>query len=1546
MPSQTVILNAAGLVTSPNELSREDGALIEASNVVIRRDGIIEQRRGFNLYGSELPLINERVKQLATYKNRILRHYSDKLAFDSNGTGAFLDFAGSINETEGGLRIKLVESNGNLYFTTSDGIKKLSARNADDFTVSNGFITSAGAVKAVDVSGQIIYTPNSQSAFLPQDAAVAYRIVWAYRDINANLILGAPSQRAVVGNSMIELLIRDFTRLLSALDGLQNTPLTSARINDKNYVQTLGLTLNASPSDLRINLIALASKLDNDIFLADQGAVAPLQIGSASIASGICTITFSSGNPTQYLIPGSNIFLSGFAPATGTLNGAQEITTVNATTLTFNTTATGVVVVSSGQIRYNEFRSLTTPSVPSLPATNDELVEQQNYISEILQVMSLTPSTIISAADKVVTDELDVTTTVTVSLNITIPDGINPNYFYQVYRSSVSQATGAGSFEDVVPSDELQLVYEEFPTATELVNRQITIEDVTPDAFRGANLYTNASTGEGILQANEPPPFAKDINRYRNSVFYANTRTNQSMALSLLGVTQMISDYDNGNIPKITISDGETTNTYSFITGQQEINLIETVADVANSLNSKYFLINSVNTAYYVYFQTTTAIDPAVPGRTGIKVIIPTGATANQVAQALRNQLSTYLDQFIATVNADEVEVINFDVGEAADAEDVNTGFTFLNTQQGRGERVQPQITDVQAIPAASFIAIGAADYFKINTTLDQNRYYVWFAVGAATDPVVAGFSGLKVTLAGTETASQVAQAIANVLPTTEFEAEAVGSIVTITNIQYGTTTGATDSVVNAGFTVTTTQLGALDVLLSPLASPARAVDATARSFVRVINKNPGESLYGYYLSSAFDVPGKMLLQARSLESQNPFYVLGNNNNTGLSFNPNIGPENTIVSIGTGSTPVVTTSSAHGMLTGDQVMITATNSVPPADGLWTVSVISPTSFSLNGLTVDSAGTAGSYIRAKNALFSENEQKSNRVYFSKFQQPEAVPLVNYFDVGAQDKAILRIFPMRDSFFVFKEDGLYRISGDSASFQLELFDSSFITIAPDSVNISNNVIYTWTTQGIQSLTEGGGGVISRKIDNTVLKLQSSNYLNFRTATWAVGYESDNSYIVYTVKDTEDTNAQIAYRYSTLTDSWTTFDLSHACGVINPADDKMYIGASDVAYIEKEKKTFSRLDHSDREYSTIVANNAKIGNNIILPSVTQFSVGDVLVQDQTITVFQFNTMLNKLDLDSGVALNNYNTLALSAGSNPRSGLVSLATKLDTDTGVSYNQFVNNIEDKNGVITNISENASTIITSTAHGLLTGRVVLIDSSNSTPSVNGTYAITVVDANRFSIPVRVVIGGSSGNWQTVDANFSDMKVCYNFIMTTLNSDPLVAFNNYPLINNNTIQEAIIDSINRITKTVTLNLNLDFLVGEVVVHTAIPSTFTYSPNTMGDPLNHKHIREATLMFETRTLTRGTMSFATDLLPEFQNVAFNLDGNGIFGHVPNFGDGFFGGLSNSAPFRTYVPRQCQRCRFVIVKFSHRVAREDYRINGTTITGEAGLSSRAFR
>lgn len=1647
--SSSVVVKAAGLITSPNELDRAEGSLTEASNVIIKRDGIIEPRRGFNLYGSALPSSTNRVKQLATYRNRILRHYSSKLAFDSDGAGTFIDFAGSFLETETGLRMKFIESNGNFYFTTSDGIKKISAKSSSGFSADTDYVVGAGAIKAVDLQGETIYTPNSQSAFLPQDSTVAYRVVWAYTDANANLVPGAPSQREIVGNPMVGLLIRDYMRSLDVLDNLANTPLTSARINDKNYVSTLGLTLNSSANDVYTNLLSLSTKLDNDIFLADQAAVAPLQITTASLNNGVVTVNFT-GTVGSYLLPGSNIFLTGFnlstrqeiqqvsfsttptsgnftlvyqgeataslafnatntavqtalrgiiglgnvvvtgsvtsgtgltltfpitdgnvaqitvgantlssgvavtvtstttqdgvAVTSGSVNGGHVVVTSTSTSVTFNTTAVGALNLTSATINSNKFRVILKPNAPSTPATNQELVDMQLYYSTILTSLSDEPSAIISSADSVAVNLLDITTTSTVKLEISIPEGITSNYFFQVYRSSISQATGVSTFDDASPNDELQLVYEAYPTAAELIAKTIIIEDVTPDAFRGANLYTNASTGEGILAANEAPPFAKDINRYRNSVFYANTRTKQRISLNLIGVTQMISDYDLGITPKVTITNGLVTNTYSFVTGLQEITSITTVADISNSLNGKYFLLDSTTTKYYVWFSTGSGVDPAISGRTGIKVNIATNDTAVTVATRLRDKISTFLDSFICNRITNIVQITNFKTGVTPDAVDFNTAFSIVIVQQGRGERIQPQVTRINAIAGNLFTSVGIAEYFTINTTLNKNQFYVWFQRGANTSPNIAGKTGLEIILTGLETAAQVAQKIANVLPATSFTSSVVSNVVTVTNVQYGSAALATDNVSNVGFTITTTQVGALEVLLSPLLSPARAVEETALSFIRSINNNPDESVYGYYTSSSFDVPGQIIIEARSLSNSAPFRILGNNGKTGLSFNPDIGPEVFISSITAANPTVITTTTPHKLATGDEVVMSSTNSIEVMDGLFQVLVISPTTFSIDK-RVFTAGTTGSLIKASNGVFSENEQKVNRVYYSKLQQPDSVPIVNYFDVGAQDKAILRILPLRDSLFVFKEDGLYRISGDSAPFQLNLFDNSFIVLAPDSVSVANNVIYAWTTQGIQNLSEGGASVISRNIDNIILKTQSANFTNFKAITWATGYESDNSYNVFTCLNESDTTPQIGYRYSTLTQSWTTYNLSPTCGVINSFNDKLFLGASDIPYIEQEKKTFSRLDYSDREYSTIVGNGTIVGNTVVLTSITNFAVGDGFVQDQTLTTFEFNTTLDKLDLDSGTTDTDYHTLAMLAGGNPKVSLNALATKLDADPGVNFTQFAATIENKIGVSTAISVAPVTIITSVGHELLNGRIVQFDSTNSVPLLAGPYVITVIDANRFSIPVTVKTAGTTGNWQTVDGNFDDIKICYNFTILTLNNDLGISFNNYKSINNNTIQEAIITSINTITKRLTLNIALHFLTGTAVVKKSIMTSFTYSPNTMGDPLGLKHIREATLMFERTNITTGTMSFSTDLLPELVSVSFNMSGNGIFGHS-TFGSGFFGGVGNAAPFRTYIPRQCQRCRYVIIRFQHSIAGETYAITGVTITGNIGQSSRAYR
>jgi hypothetical protein len=201
--AQKPILKAKGLYTHPNLLSElPDGALVEANNVIIDRDSVIEPRRGFNQFGNEFGIGTDRAKQLLEYKDRLLRHYNDKLQYNNNQhdnttNGNFLTFAGSYTETESGRRIRYVESNKNLFFTTNDGIKKISAKTAADFTTAAGFIVDAGAIKALDLNGTL---NPALGGFLPPNSKVAYRLTWSYKDVNDNLIEGVPSSRLVITN--------------------------------------------------------------------------------------------------------------------------------------------------------------------------------------------------------------------------------------------------------------------------------------------------------------------------------------------------------------------------------------------------------------------------------------------------------------------------------------------------------------------------------------------------------------------------------------------------------------------------------------------------------------------------------------------------------------------------------------------------------------------------------------------------------------------------------------------------------------------------------------------------------------------------------------------------------------------------------------------------------------------------------------------------------------------------------------------------------------------------------------------------------------------------------------------------------------------------------------------------------------------------------------------------------------------------------------------------------------------------------------------------
>lgn len=1872
----TVNLQTVGLYSEPNQLSVPEGALTEASNVIIQRDNVIEPRRGFGLFGTTFGTITDRLKQLFTYKFRLLRHWGDTLEFDTGtqtnaGDELFSPFDASVIEPQPGLRIKSVESNGNFYFTSSQGIRKLSALTVDQLTTNPGFLTLSGGIKALDVTATPILAQGNITGFLPEDSAVAYRVVWGTIDNNQNLILGVPSQRAEVFNSLNNLVLLDFNNTLQALQNVANAGGSMIDITD--LVATLGLESSATPQQLQLNLIALATELDNEILIAnDTGSGAPLTILAISIVnnitaanSNVTTITFSSGNPTNYWVAGSHIFLNNFPNGeTGSINGLQTIASVTSTTITFLTAATGntqnfiptavtvgtpgiITIANHGfqnndpirftnsggalpaglftgttyyvggvttntfqvysavgpttptaittqgtgthtvtyffpvtgtSINSGEFRFLIQPPIPNNPATDADLIALQTYLQQILNILQAFPSTgtppIISAASQLnFIADLSLTTSVNVKLVITIPQELTPAYFLQIYRSPIVTATGVTPLSDLTPSDELQLVYEAFPTPAELAARVMTVIDITPEQFLGADLYTNEASGVGIANANEDPPFALDINKFKNTVFLANTHTKYRMSLNLLGVSKIIEDYLAGNMPRLVISDDITTNIYSFVLGIQQVTQIVTIA--ATTLAGKYFLITaSDGTLYYVWYNVSgIGTDPMVPNATGIEVFLNSGDSAATVASKTNDAINAIAGvNFFSTIQnytftvspanatvgaiystgvapsnqtftvissisggttlyttgtgsptgstltlvsgigdptitfsaftspANTITITNNGEGFVVNAIDFNTGFTITTPTSGVGQKISPSSTNFSTV--ADVAGSLAGKYFTINSASNQVQYYIWYKVsGVGVDPLIPNFTGIEIDIVTNDSAATVASKTASQLNalTNQFVASNPSTnTLIISPANYGPSNPST--VGTSGFTLNSFTPGFLQVLLSNKISPAQAVDETARSLVQVINRNPGESLYAFYLSQASTVPGQMTLESRNLTTPK-YYLLTNDTNVGSSFSPDLSPAIHITSITTGNpnTNVVTTAIPHGLITGDQVVFSATDSIPSADGVWTILYLTPTTFRIN-TTITSPATTGEMIAASDAQGGDNEAKPNRIYYSTFQEPESFPLGNTIDVGDRDKAILRIFPIRDSLFVFKEDGLFRISGEVAPFTLQLFDTSCVVIAPDSVAVSKNVIYCWTTQGILTVTEAGvsNPPVSRPIDVDILPLTKQNYPNFSTATWGVGYESDNSYIVFTVKDITDTEATIAYRYSTLTGSWTTFDKTDTCGIVDIADDKMYLGAGDINSIEQERKTFSRYDYADRELITELALGTYFDNSLHLPGVTQFTPGDVLVQSQNLTVYEFNILLEKLNNDSGLQENQissittgsipiittignhflstgdfvnitntqttpnidglyqitvtgvntfqitvtspiltagtvglvkysyYDNLKIVAGVDLQTALLALATRLNIEPNLIYradtvnitsnsignptiitlasphtlgiagtvrririvgnvgsvpsingdfdvividsthlslnmnvtvggtggsfstlDDYLTAISNKSGSITNIKASNPTIITAPNHGMVSNRYVQISGTDSEPTANGNYSVTIIDPNTFYIPLNVLIAGTTGSFITLDGTFQDVLVNYNYIISRLNADSGTAFKNYQLVTSITPLETIINNVNYFTNTITTDLTLDFVVGPMSVFKAIPTAFTYSPVTFKDALNIKQVSEATLMFENKQFTRATLAFKSDLIPNFINVLFNGNGNGNFGMgTGQFGGNFFGGGANAAPFRTYIPRDTQRCRYIVPRFTHLIALEKYSINGLTLTGNLSESSRAYR
>lgn len=265
---------------------------------------------------------------------------------------------------------------------------------------------------------------------------------------------------------------------------------------------------------------------------------------------------------------------------------------------------------------------------------------------------------------------------------------------------------------------------------------------------------------------------------------------------------------------------------------------------------------------------------------------------------------------------------------------------------------------------------------------------------------------------------------------------------------------------------------------------------------------------------------------------------------------------------------------------------------------------------IGGATFTASSTAGDSFNPQisTAVSSSNSAAENTVMAAKFGQPEAVPLKNKFPAGSAP--IKRILALREGAFILS-DKIYKLVGDSVdTFSVVNVDTTAKLVAPETAVVFNDSIFCFSDQGVIKINEGGGvNVISRPIEDELQRVSSDLFTTFEDIAFAVPYETARRYILFVPVEVGDERPTKACVYNAFTGGWTFWEIEKTSGVVNPADDKMYLGDYERAAIFQERKTFTRSDYADREFSVTIASSS--GTTVTVASTSNVEVGYLLVQ-----------------------------------------------------------------------------------------------------------------------------------------------------------------------------------------------------------------------------------------------------------------------------------------------------------------------------------------------
>ena len=292
----------------------------------------------------------------------------------------------------------------------------------------------------------------------------------------------------------------------------------------------------------------------------------------------------------------------------------------------------------------------------------------------------------------------------------------------------------------------------------------------------------------------------------------------------------------------------------------------------------------------------------------------------------------------------------------------------------------------------------------------------------------------------------------------------------------------------------------------------------------------------------------------------------------------------------------------------------------PGQMSFEMNTLSATGFKINSTrttcwtpTITSSGSAAS---------SSNEYAPNRIYWSRELQPEAVPIGNWIEVGTKSQGIDRIVALRDGIIILKQDGVFRLSGQTPSWTLTGLDNTVRILAPNTAATLDNQVYFLSDQGVVAASDNAVQILSYPIERQLLELTApSSYPNVVDLAFAVTYNADRKYILNLPTNGSDTSCKQQFCYNTITNTWTRWTRETLCGFVFIRDNKLYfggpIGLDGDGRVTQERKSFTKADFADEDWPITILTVAPNGASFTVASTDYITSGSTIRQGENDTI-----------------------------------------------------------------------------------------------------------------------------------------------------------------------------------------------------------------------------------------------------------------------------------------------------------------------------------------